>query len=89
MRKLCEDIVRSYGERREFIESLRSAHEEMGHRLMADLARGREKLTAGFASTRSEFKKKAKAIRADLEGAKRLWNEATEQLEEMRRKRKG
>lgn len=86
---LCEDIVKSYEERRELIENLRESHQRLGHRLMDDLARGREKLTAGFASTRSEFKKRAKAIKADLEEARRLWNEATERLEEMRREGKG
>jgi len=89
MKKLCGDIVRSYEDRRELIESLRSAHEEMGHRLMDDLSRSRKELIAENAARRDEFQKKAKAIREDLEEARRLWNVATGQLEEMRRKRKG
>ncbi|MEI6633077.1 MAG: hypothetical protein WCP22_04565 [Chlamydiota bacterium] len=80
--------MKSREEGRGLIESLRSAHEEMGHRLMADRARLRKKLTADYSALRNESESKAKVIMADLDEAGKLWSEAIERLEEMRKKRK-
>lgn len=73
---------------RKFLSNCRKLHKEMGKDLRKNLTEDKGKLVKNVASLRENFRKKEKAIRADLVKAGEIWNKMSEALRSKKSKPK-
>ena len=65
---------------RKFIGDCKKAHKEMAKNLKDDLSKNKEGLIKDVGLLRKDFQKGLKAVRSDIEGASKNWNEMSKVL---------
>ncbi|MDP2940536.1 MAG: hypothetical protein Q8O13_10790 [Candidatus Omnitrophota bacterium] len=65
---------------KKFIGDCKKSHKEMAKNLKEDLSKNREGLIKDVGLLRKDFQKSQKAVRSDIEGASKNWNEMNETL---------
>ena len=71
---------------RKFIGDCKKSHKEMAKNLKEDLSKNREGLIKDVGLLRKDFQKSQKAVRQDIEGANKNWNEMNKTLRDKKAK---
>lgn len=71
---------------KKFIGDCKESHKEMAKNLKGSLSKNREDLNKDVGLLRKDFQKSQKAVRQDIEGAGKSWNEMHKTLMEKKTK---